>query len=145
MKFDHVVEKQQERKFTAWLKLLLNKSPEILSMQLAAKHQPGKPKSTCLWRNGAFNICYLVRYKDGLYAIIRFAALGKAILYREKVENKVATMKYLRHRTSIPIPKIFGSGISVVGPYIVILFLKGESLFQLLKDYSAKERPVLNP
>jgi len=48
MKFDHVVEKQQERKFTAWLKLLLNKSPEILSMQLAAKHQPGKPKSTCL-------------------------------------------------------------------------------------------------
>ncbi|KAJ9369917.1 hypothetical protein DTO282E5_5425 [Paecilomyces variotii] len=145
MKFDHVVEKQQERKFTAWLKLLLNKSPEILSMQHAAKHRPGELKSACLWRNGAFNICYLVRYEDGLYAIVRFAALGKAILCREKVENEVATMKYLRHITSIPIPEVFSSGISVVGPYIVMSFLEGESLSQLLKDHSAQGQPVLSP
>lgn len=144
MKFDHVVEKQQERKFTAWLKLLLNKSPEILSMQHAAKHRPGELKSACLWRNGAFNICYLVRYKDGLYAIVRFAALGKAILCCEKVENEVATMKYLRYIILIPILEVFSFGISVVGPYIVILFLEGELLSQLLKDCFAEGRPVLS-
>ncbi|KAL1845435.1 hypothetical protein Plec18170_009773 [Paecilomyces lecythidis] len=145
MEFDHVAEKQQERKFTVWLKLLLNRSPENLSMQLAAKHWPGKLKSAYRWKNGTFNICYLVSYEDGSFVIIRFAALGKAILRKEKVENEVAIMKYLRCTSSIPVPEVFGSGISVVGPYIVMSFIEGELLSQLLKDQSTEGRPVLNP
>lgn len=42
MEFDHVVEKKQEQKAAAWLKLWSSRSPEQLSMQLAQKHRPGK-------------------------------------------------------------------------------------------------------
>lgn len=67
------------------------------------------------------------------------------ILRKEKVENEIATMKYLRRTSSIHIPEVFGSGVSVVGPYMVISFLEGELLSQLLKDRSVEGRPVLNP
>lgn len=95
MEFDHLAERKQEQKATAWLKLWSSRSPEILSMQLAKKHRPGEIVSACLWKSGAFNICYRVRYNDGPDVIVRFAALGRAILRREKVEIEVATMKYL--------------------------------------------------
>ncbi|PWY82078.1 hypothetical protein BO70DRAFT_429164 [Aspergillus heteromorphus CBS 117.55] len=64
---------------------------------------------------GAFNICYRVRYEDGVHVIVRFAALGRAIPRREKLENEVATMRYLRQNTSIPVPEVFGSGIWDLG------------------------------
>ncbi|KAE8398051.1 kinase-like protein [Aspergillus pseudonomiae] len=145
MDFDHLVEKKQNQKAAAWLNLWLSRTPEILSIQLAEKHRPGVVVSACLWKSGAFNICYCVRYKDGPNVIVRFAALGRAILRREKVETEVATMKYIRHTTSIPVPEVFGSGICWAGPYIVMSFLKGVPLSQILKDPSVKERPILNP
>ncbi|PWY81145.1 hypothetical protein BO83DRAFT_396012 [Aspergillus eucalypticola CBS 122712] len=60
MEFDHIAEKKQERKATTWLRLWSSPQPELLSMQLAHKHRPasGKPISACLWKSGAFNICY---------------------------------------------------------------------------------------
>lgn len=145
MEFDHMAEKKQEQKATAWLKLWSNRSPEILSMQLATEHRPGKPVSACLWKSGAFNICYRVRYADGPDVIVRFAALGRAILRREKVQNEVATMRYIRHATSITVPEVFGSGICWAGPYIVMSFLEGMPLSRLLMDPSVEGRPVLNP
>lgn len=41
-------------------------------------------------------------------------------------------------------PKVYGSGISVVGPYIAMLFLEGELLSELLKDLSVEGRPELS-
>ncbi|KAJ5177824.1 uncharacterized protein N7500_000523 [Penicillium coprophilum] len=145
MDFDHLAEKKQEQKAAAWLNLWLSRSPEILSMQLAKKHRPGETVSACLWKSGAFNICYRVRYEDGPDIIVRFAALGRAILRREKVQIEVATMKYIRKNTWIPVPEIFGSGICWAGPYIVMSFLEGVPLSQFLKDPSSEGRPVMNP
>jgi hypothetical protein len=115
MNLDHLAEKKQEQKATAWLKLLRSRSPEILSMQLAEKHRPGETVSACPWKTGAFNICYRVRCYDGADVIVRFAALGRAILRREKIQTEVATMKYIRQITSIPVPEVFGSGICWAG------------------------------
>ncbi|KAK1141327.1 hypothetical protein N8T08_009234 [Aspergillus melleus] len=145
MDFDHIAEKKQEQKAAAWLKLWSSRGPEILSMQLARKHRPGKTVSACLWKSGAFNICYRVRYDDGPDVVVRIAALGRAILRREKVQNEVATMRYLRQTTSLPVPEVFGSGICWAGPYIVMPFLEGAPLSQLLKDPFSTGRPVLNP
>ncbi|KAE8150300.1 kinase-like domain-containing protein [Aspergillus avenaceus] len=145
MDFDHLAEKKQEQKAIAWLKLWSSRDPEILSMQLAKKHRPGKSVSACLWKSGAFNICYRVRYDDGPDVIVRFAALGRAILRREKVKIEAATMRYIRKTTSIPVPEVFGSGICWAGPYIVMSFLEGVPLSQLLKDPFSEGRPVLNP
>ena len=144
MEFDYLAEKKQEQKATAWLRLLSSRSPEILSMHLAKKHRPGETVSACLWKSGAFNICYRVRYDDGPDVIVRFAALGRTILRREKVQNEVATMKYIRNTTSITVPEVLGSGICWAGPYIVMSFLEGVPLSQLLKDPSIG-KPVLNP
>ncbi|RAL14168.1 uncharacterized protein BO97DRAFT_433271 [Aspergillus homomorphus CBS 101889] len=145
MEFHHDFEKTQEQKATVWLKLFTSRSPEILSMRLAAKHRPGKIQAACLWRGGAFNICYRVRYEDGQHVIIRFAALERTILRREKVQNEVAVMKYLHANTSIPVPEVLGSGICWAGPYIVIPLVVGELLSDLLKDHSVDGRPVLDP
>ncbi|OQE32826.1 hypothetical protein PENFLA_c001G03137 [Penicillium flavigenum] len=144
MDFDHA-EKKYQQNAAAWLNLWLRRSPEILSMQLAKKHRPGEAISACLWKSGAFNICYRVRYENRPDVIVRFAALGRAILRREKVQIEVATMKYIRKTTSINVPEVFGSGICRAGPYIVMPFLEGIPLSQLLQDPSSEGRPVLNP
>lgn len=145
MLFDHVAEEQQEKNFTIWVQSLLQKSPEHLAMHLAATHRAGKPVAGCYWRNDSFNICYRVKYDDGFYAIVRFAALGRTINRREEVENEVAVMIYLRQHTSIPVPEVLGAGTCWAGPYIVMSFVEGESLATLLKDPLQKGRPVLNP
>ncbi|CRL25793.1 Protein kinase-like domain [Penicillium camemberti] len=123
---------------------ILGSHRRFVADTLAKKHRPGETVSACLWKSGAFNICYRVRYDDGPDVIVRFAALGRAILRREKVPIEVATMKYIRKTTSIPVPEVFGSGICWAGPYIVMSFLEGVPLSQLLKDPSSKGRPVLN-
>ncbi|PLB47590.1 hypothetical protein P170DRAFT_496393 [Aspergillus steynii IBT 23096] len=46
---------------------------------------------------------------------------------------------------SIPVPEVLGSGICWAGPYIVMSFLEGMPLSQLLADPSTEGRPVLNP
>ncbi|KAJ6021574.1 hypothetical protein N7540_007078 [Penicillium herquei] len=127
MEFDHLAEKKQEQKAAAWLNLWSSWSPEISSMQLAERHRPGKTVSACLWKSGTFNICYRVRYEEGPDVIVRFAALGRAICRREKVQIEVATMKWIR------------------SPYIVMSFLEGVPLSQILQDPSSTGRPVLNP
>ncbi|EHY60905.1 hypothetical protein ABEF92_005527 [Exophiala dermatitidis] len=145
MLFDHVAEKRQEKNFTIWLQSLLRKSPEHLAMHLAAIHRAGKPIAACHWRNGSFNICYKVKYDDGFHAVVRFAALGRTIYRREKADNEVAVMKYLRQYTSIPVPDVLGAGTCWAGPYIVMSFVEGESLATLLQDPLQTGRPVLNP
>ncbi|KAI2836282.1 hypothetical protein CBS12448_11087 [Aspergillus niger] len=54
-------------------------------------------------------------------------------------------MEYIRHSTSITVPEVFGTGNCWAGPYIVMSFLEGVPLSQILKDPSIEGRPVLNP
>jgi hypothetical protein len=70
MHFDHLAEERQEKNFTIWVQNLLRKSPEHLAMQLAAKYRTGTPTAARQWFNGAFNICYRVKYEDGFHAIV---------------------------------------------------------------------------
>lgn len=109
MLFDHVAEEQQEKNFTIWVHALLRKSPEHLAMDLAAKHRDGRPIAACHWKNGSFNICYGVKYDDDVHVIARFAALGRTIYRKEKVNNEVAIMKFLRQYTSIRVPDVLGA------------------------------------
>ncbi|KAJ5716867.1 hypothetical protein N7488_002513 [Penicillium malachiteum] len=136
MEFDHLAQQKQEQKAAAWLNLWSSRSPEISSMQLAERYRPGKTVSACLWKSGAFNICYRVRYDEGPGVIVRFAALGCAICRREKVQIEVATIRWIRYTTSIPVPEFFGSRICWVGLYIVMEFLNGVPLSQILRDPS---------
>jgi aminoglycoside phosphotransferase (APT) family kinase protein len=145
MRFDHIAEERQENHFTIWVQNLLRKSPEHLSMQLAAKHRAGSPVAARRWFNGAFNVCYRVKYEDGFEAIVRFASLGRTMFRTEKVDNEVAVMEYLAQCTSVPVPQILGKGTCWAGPYIIMNFIEGNLLATYLKDPHKEGRPVLNP
>ncbi|KAJ5266549.1 hypothetical protein N7478_009357 [Penicillium angulare] len=135
MDFDHLAEKKQEQKAAVWLNRWSGPRPEISSMQIAERHRPGKPVSACLWKVGAFDICYRVRYDTGPHVIVPFASLRRAICRREKAQIEVATMKWIRHNTSIPVPEGCGSGICWEGPYIVMAFLEGRPLSEMLRGF----------
>ncbi|EFR03644.1 phosphotransferase enzyme family protein [Nannizzia gypsea CBS 118893] len=111
---------------------------------VSQKQEQKNPRSACRWKGGAFNIYYRVRYEDGVHLIVRFAALGKAILRQEKVKQEVATMNNLRHNTSIPVPEVLGSGTCWSGPYTVMPFVEGVPLSELLEETSKEVSPVLN-
>lgn len=111
MHFDHIAEQRQEKNFAIWLRVLLDRSPEHLTMQLAAKHRPGPPpKAARRWKNGAFNICYQVKYEDEFLAIVRFTALGRTVFRREKVENEVVVMSTCVRTPRSRFPKCSGPG-----------------------------------
>lgn len=145
MQFDHFAEARQETNFTIWVQTLLRKSPEQLAMQLAGKHRAVKTAAARQCRNGAFNVCYRVKYEDGVHAIVRFTALGRTMFRTEKVKNEVAVMNYLARHTSIPVPQVLGTGTCWAGPYIIMNFVEGDVLSKFLKDPVKEGRPVLNP
>lgn len=64
----------------------------------------------------------------------------------EKVAIEVATLNLIRNRTSVPVPKIWawgsaGSNKLGLGPFIMMDFVDGVSLSELLQDPNA-ERPT---
>ncbi|OBT42289.1 hypothetical protein VE00_06370 [Pseudogymnoascus sp. WSF 3629] len=146
MYFDHIAEDRQDKNFEVWLHALLQREPEQLAMRLAKKHYEGKTVAACVWKNGAFNVCYRVKYEDNTNVIVRFAALGRSVFRQEKVENEVTVLRYLRQHTQVPVPEVYGTGTCWAGPYIVMAVVEGDLLSNVLKDPLKSEgRPVLNP
>lgn len=125
-----------------WLQNLLRNSPEALAGEVASRHRSGTPVKAAPLANGAFNICYRVTYDDGYRVLVRFTALGRIVARNEKVEDEVAIMQYVAQHTTIPIPKIFGSGKCAVGPYIVMEFIEGKPLSGYLRE-PTQERVTL--
>ncbi|KAL4862246.1 hypothetical protein BDV12DRAFT_207347 [Aspergillus spectabilis] len=82
--------KKQEQKAAVWLWLLSSRSPEIVTME----------------------------YEDGLHIIVRLAALGRAILRRDKAQHEAATMNtrflFLRYWA----PASAGPGRPLINPQI---------------------------
>lgn len=123
---------------------MIRNAPEELAGKLAPKHWPGTPATASRFSNGAFNFCYRVTYEDGSRVLVRFTALGRVIYRNEKVDDEVAIMNYLAQNTSIPVPKVLGSGKCAVGPYIVMTVIEGNLLSGYLKD-PLQEAVTLNP
>ena len=68
--------------------------------------------------------------------MVRFVGLGRVVARNEKVEDEVAIMQYVAQHTTIPVPKVLGSGKCVVGPYIVMSYIEGNPLSGYLRDPS---------
>lgn len=64
-----------------------------------------------------------VTFESGLCVLVRFTALGWVIARNEKVEDEVAIMEYVAQHTTIPVPKVLGSGKCAVGPYTVMTYI----------------------
>jgi aminoglycoside phosphotransferase (APT) family kinase protein len=143
MDFDNLAKAQSDRIFQVWIQNLLRNSPEDLAGKLASRHCPGTPVTASRLSNGAFNVCYRVTYENGHRVLVRFTALGRVIARNEKVQDEVAIMNYVAEHTTIPVPKVLGHGKCVVGPYIVMSFIEGNTLGGYLRD-SSRETTTLN-
>ncbi|KAJ5591701.1 phosphotransferase enzyme family protein [Penicillium hispanicum] len=144
MDVDNLAAQQSDRIFQAWIQNLLRNSPEELAGKLASRHCPGTPITASRLSNGAFNVCYRVTFENGHRVVVRFTALGRVVARKEKVDDEVAIMEFLGQHTTIPVPKIFGHGKSVVGPYIVMSYIEGRLLSEYLRD-SSWETDTLSP
>ena len=135
MDFDHLAEQQSQRVLQQWIHDLIQNQTKTLALKLAAEHIPSRtPVSAARFSHGAFNFCYQVTCQDGSRVLVRFTARGRIVCRNEKVEDEVAIMKYLAENTSIPVPKVLGSGKCAAGPYIVMELLDGNLLTRYLKD-----------
>lgn len=123
---------------------------EFVSVRLKWE-EPG----TCirLFR-GSFNVCVRVQRGDSdEHVVIRFPAPGTYGPWRaEKVATEAAVLRYLHKHTSVPVPRVLDSGTESespqqIGPFIIMEFIKGESLCSVLKQpvEDESEMALLNP
>lgn len=114
--------------YIVWTRNMKQCSTERLAAKLAATHRQSIPIQTVLHKDGAYNRCYKITFKQGPEAIVRLPMLGRVALRREKTDNEISVMEYITKHTSIPTPKIIGSGACAVGPYVVMEFIDGTLL-----------------
>ncbi len=148
MDVDHLAYNKAEILFAAWLKALVGNNPEQYAATLAVRHHEGAPATAKLLANGAFNVCYRVTFENGDRVVVRFTAIGRVLARHEKVEDEVAVMRYLAQHSQIPVPKVFGHGTCMYGPYIVMEYVKGNMMSGYMRDPSKRQlslRPGLHP
>jgi aminoglycoside phosphotransferase (APT) family kinase protein len=82
-------------------------------------------------------------HENGHRVLVRFTALGRVIARNEKVEDEVSVMNYVAQHATIPVPRVLGYVKCVVGPYIVMSFIEGNTLSGYLRD-SSQETDTLS-
>ena len=97
---------------------------------------------------GAFNAGLKMVFSDSTAWIVRFPRVGMVSDdYSDgKVAMEVTALDLIRNRTSIPVPTVHAWGYAAsnilgLGPFIMMDFINGVSLNDLLKDPNA-ERPT---
>ncbi|KAJ5633892.1 hypothetical protein N7528_001734 [Penicillium herquei] len=108
--------------------------PNKLSCQIK-----GKPL------HGSFNWALKVVFSDGTAWIVRFPRIGyiSKDIMDEKVAMEVSTLRLLRSQTTIPVPNVRAWGTAAdntlgVGPFIMMDFIEGKTLLELLLDPDAE-------
>ncbi|OJI82034.1 hypothetical protein ASPTUDRAFT_175578 [Aspergillus tubingensis CBS 134.48] len=99
------------------------------------------------FHHGAFNAGMKMVFSDNTVWMVRFPRVGKICddYTDEKVAMEVAALGLIRERTAIPVPRVRAWGPAAsnplgLGPFIIMDFIDGVSLSDLLQDHSA-ERP----
>jgi hypothetical protein len=92
-------------------------------------------------RYGSYNAGFRLVFGDSTTWLLRFPRVGKVHdgYADEKVAMEVAIIRLIRKETTIPVPKIEAWGIAAqnplgLGPFIIMEFIQGTSLNDLLKD-----------
>lgn len=99
------------------------------------------------FHHGAFNAGVKMVFGDSTAWMVRFPRGGKVCdkYANEKVAMEVMALSLIHNRTTIPVPQIQAWGLAAsnplgLGPFIIMDFIEGVSLSDLLKDPNA-ERP----
>jgi hypothetical protein len=152
--YDDAAWEKSEEIIDAWVQQLLD--PEVLAPVgnfLVKHHRPDDPILFDVLAKGAFNILFKMTYKNTSAAVIRFPQPGAIMFPEEKLRNEVAIMRYIRDKTSIPIPFIYHWGNRdhsplKVGPFIIMDCIEyATDMYDLLNTPGCPndQRGVLDP
>ena len=141
MDFDDIAYAENQATMHAWQDRMWSIGSGIL--KLASKYCHDQPCYAVGLRGGAFNYCIEVAFDEdeGVEAhwMMRFPIPGAVMHPEAKVRHEVAVMRYLYEKTNIPVPRIVAWGTAEdnifegVGPFIIMEFVPGKSLYELLK------------
>ena len=99
------------------------------------------------FHHGAFNAGMKMVFSDSTAWMVRFPRVGMVSddYIDEKVAMEVTALSFIRNRTTIPVPRVQAWGPAAsnslgLGPFIMMDFINGVSLSDLLQDPNA-ERP----
>ncbi|KAI9754024.1 MAG: SF3a splicing factor complex subunit [Chaenotheca gracillima] len=130
-------ERRKGREFQGWAKTLSQVSDGVC--ELASKYRDGQPCQLAGIFSGSFNFCIKVQFESDLQEwVMRFPLPGKVMFIEEKLRNEVATMRYIKEKTSIPVPEVMAWGLADdnptgLGPFLITRFVEGTKLSDLLK------------
>lgn len=150
--FDELEERKGDAEWMAWSEKMLEARDELGDF-VAERRGRGQHAEYKGFLKGSFNFSFHYSFEDdGPDAIVRFPKPGHVStpLRDEKVINEVQIMEYLRENTTIPIPRIYGWGLTAdspheLGPFIIMDFVKGSLLSDLLKDPKEEKEAILDP
>ncbi|PWY95732.1 hypothetical protein BO94DRAFT_562367 [Aspergillus sclerotioniger CBS 115572] len=97
------------------------------------------------FHHGAFNAGVKMVFRDRTAWMVRFPRVGMVSdeYADEKVAMEVTALDLIRHRTAIPVPRVRAWGPAAsnplgLGPFIMMDFIEGVSLSDLLRDPNAE-------
>ncbi|KAL9112421.1 MAG: hypothetical protein Q9227_003263 [Pyrenula ochraceoflavens] len=147
--FDEIAEKQGDDKWEEWKKLVLEARDEIAAF--VGSYRTGGTAKYINWHQGSFNFCLRISFEDdGPDAIIRFPGPGHTTFRDEKIEKEVHIIKFLHEKTTIPIPRLLGWGLTTdspkgLGPFMISEYAEGVSVSTILSDPKDPYTIYLNP
>jgi aminoglycoside phosphotransferase (APT) family kinase protein len=136
MDFDDLGLDENDKASDRWREKFASRGLEIVT--LASKYRDNQPCVAVDIAGGSFNFCVQVRFEDGVEWMIRFPIPGRAMHPEEKTKQEVATLKFLREKTKIPVPALVAYGMGCdnhlgLGPFIITEFVKGRPLSEVLQ------------
>lgn len=97
------------------------------------------------FRHGAFNAGVKIVFSDSTAGMVRFPRVGMVCdsCSDEKVAMEVTALNLIHNRTTIPVPRVHAWGPATsnllgLGPFIMMDFINGVSLSDLLKNPNAE-------
>lgn len=98
---------------------------------------------------GSFNIVIPIKFRDGVQWLLRVPANGGSRWDEQSsraLASEVFTMKYIRRKTSVPVPQIYGydptAGNSIGCPYILMERIEGISCHHGWSGYDVDSKSI---
>lgn len=129
MDFDDLVLSRHDNDRLAWNQKHSQVGPVIC--KLASKFRDNGQCYVADLNCGSFNFCIKAQFEDDREEwMLRFPIPGKVMFAEQKVRAEVATMRYIREKTDIPVPTVVAYGMADdnpagLGPFRITTFVKG--------------------
>lgn len=153
MQGDDVAWEQSDRVESAWRPFLFQESTLRTTGKFIVKHRTGVATELCDPQAGGLNALFRMKYTDGSSVIIPFTKPGSSMFPLEKIEQEVATMRFIQENTTIPVPFVHHWGAQYespldIGAFIIMEYMNHEmDMTDALNitGRSSDKRPILNP